>query len=65
LLPASVGAVFEIVIDGIDAPAVEEAMRRGIRAACGPDIVRITAGNYGGKLGPYHLRLHQLLAESQ
>jgi formylmethanofuran--tetrahydromethanopterin N-formyltransferase len=61
-LPESVGAVYEIVIDGIDQASVEEAMRRGIRAACGPEIVQITAGNYGGKLGPFHLRLHNLLA---
>lgn len=61
-LPATVGAVYEIVIDGLDLPAVEQAMRVGIRAACRPGIVRITAGNYGGKLGPFHLRLHQLLA---
>jgi formylmethanofuran--tetrahydromethanopterin N-formyltransferase len=56
-----VGAVYEIVIDGLDQPAVEEAMRVGIRAACVPGVVRITAGNYGGNLGPFHLYLHKLL----
>jgi formylmethanofuran--tetrahydromethanopterin N-formyltransferase len=61
-LPAEVGAVYEIVIDGLDLPSVEQAMRRGIRAACVPGVVRITAGNYGGKLGPFHLHLHKLLA---
>ena len=36
-------------------------MRVGVRAACGPGVVQITAGNYGGKLGPYHLHLHKIL----
>ncbi len=60
-LPEEVGAVYEIVIDGLDQPAVEEAMRVGVRAACVPGVVRITAGNYGGSLGPFHLHLHKLL----
>lgn len=62
-LPEGVNAVYEVVIDGLDLAAVGEAMRVGIRAACRPGIVRITAGNYGGKLGPHHLRLHHLLGE--
>jgi formylmethanofuran--tetrahydromethanopterin N-formyltransferase len=61
-LPDGVGAVYEIVIDGVDLPSVEKAMRVGIRAACRPGVVRITAGNYGGKLGPFHIKLHQLLS---
>lgn len=61
-LPEGVGAVYELVIDGIDQAVVEEAMRVGVRAACGPGVVRIAAGNYGGNLGPYHLHLHKLLA---
>jgi formylmethanofuran--tetrahydromethanopterin N-formyltransferase len=60
-LPAEAGAVYEIVIDGVDLPAVEEATRVGVRAACRPGVLRITAGNYGGKLGPFHLHLHKLL----
>lgn len=62
-LPEGVNAVYEIVIDGLDLAAVGEAMRVGIRAACRPGIVHITAGNYGGKLGPHHLHLHKLLGE--
>jgi formylmethanofuran--tetrahydromethanopterin N-formyltransferase len=61
-LPSDCNAVYEIVIDGLDLPAVEEAMRVGVRAACGPGVLGITAGNYGGKLGPFHLHLHKLLA---
>ena len=60
-LEDGVGAVYEMVIDGVDQAAVEQAMRVGITAACRPGVVRITAGNYGGKLGPFHLHLHQLL----
>jgi formylmethanofuran--tetrahydromethanopterin N-formyltransferase len=60
-LPANANAVYEIVIDGLDLPAVEEATRVGVRAACLPGVLIISAGNYGGKLGPFHLHLHQLL----
>jgi formylmethanofuran--tetrahydromethanopterin N-formyltransferase len=61
-LAEDVAAVYEIVIDGVDQLAVEEAMRVGVRAACAPGVVRITAGNYGGNLGPFHLHLHKLLS---
>jgi formylmethanofuran--tetrahydromethanopterin N-formyltransferase len=60
-LPDGVNAVYEIVIDGIDQAAVEEATRVGVRAACIPGVLGITAGNYGGTLGPVHLHLHKLL----
>jgi formylmethanofuran--tetrahydromethanopterin N-formyltransferase len=60
-LPETAGAVYEIVFDGLDLPAVEEATRVGVRSACRPGVLRITAGNYGGKLGPHHLHLHRLL----
>lgn len=61
-LPEGVGAVYEIVVDGVDEASVARAMVAGIHAACRPGIVRITAGNYGGNLGPFHFHLHQLLA---
>jgi formylmethanofuran--tetrahydromethanopterin N-formyltransferase len=61
-LSPEVGAVYEIVIDGVDQASVENATRAGIRAACRPGVVRISAGNYGGKLGPFHLHLHKLMA---
>jgi formylmethanofuran--tetrahydromethanopterin N-formyltransferase len=60
-LPDGANAVYEIVIDGVDLAAVEEATRVGVRAACRPGVLRISAGNYGGKLGPFHLHLHKLL----
>lgn len=55
------GCVLEIVIDGLDLPAIEEAMRRGMHAAAGKKARQITAGNYGGNLGKYHIKLHSLL----
>lgn len=60
-LPDNVNSVFEIVVDGLDRPAVEEALRVGIDAACRPGVVEISAGNYGGKLGKHHFRLHEIL----
>jgi formylmethanofuran--tetrahydromethanopterin N-formyltransferase len=60
-LPEGVNAVYEIVFDGLDLSSVEQATRVGVRAACLPGITRISAGNYGGKLGPHHLHLHKLL----
>ncbi len=60
-LPDGVNAVYEIVIDGVDQTAVEEATRVGVRAACVKGVLGITAGNYGGNLGPVHLYLHKLL----
>lgn len=60
-LTPEVKAAYELVIDGLSEEIVGQAMAAGMRAACRPGVVRITAGNYGGKLGPYHLHLHQLL----
>jgi formylmethanofuran--tetrahydromethanopterin N-formyltransferase len=60
-LPDGVNAVYEIVIDAVDQATVEEATRVGVRAACVPGVLSITAGNYGGNLGPVHLYLHKLL----
>jgi formylmethanofuran--tetrahydromethanopterin N-formyltransferase len=59
-----VASVLEIVIDGLTEAAVGAAMVAGIRAACAGaagTLTRITAGNYGGKLGPFHFHLHELL----
>jgi formylmethanofuran--tetrahydromethanopterin N-formyltransferase len=61
-LPPDVNCVYEIVIDGLTLEAVEHATAEGIRAGSLPGIVEITAGNYGGKLGPFHIRLHDVLS---
>ncbi len=60
-LPPGVNAVLEIVVDGLELEAVKEAMRVGLLAACLPGVKSISAGNYGGSLGPYHLHLRELL----
>jgi formylmethanofuran--tetrahydromethanopterin N-formyltransferase len=53
---------YEIVVDGVDEQAVAAAMRAALGNAVGRDVVAISAGNYGGKLGKFHFHLHQLLA---
>jgi len=63
-LPDGVNSVLEIVVDGLDRPAIENALRVGIDAACRPGVVQISAGNYGGKLGKHHFTLHELLSQA-
>ncbi len=64
-LTPEIGAVLEIVIDGLTAEHVAKATRAGILAACElgarHGLRRISAGNYGGKLGPHHFHLRELL----
>jgi len=64
-LDSDIASVLEIVIDGLTSTAVAEAMRAGVRAILmlGPErgALRIGAGNYGGKLGPHHYHLKDLL----
>jgi formylmethanofuran--tetrahydromethanopterin N-formyltransferase len=62
-LPDGVNAVLEIVLDGLGQEMVAAAMRAGIEAACLPGVVAITAGNYGGRLGPHHFHLRQIMGE--
>jgi formylmethanofuran--tetrahydromethanopterin N-formyltransferase len=63
-LPPDINCVLEIVIDGLSEAAVSEAMQVGMQAAARPGIRQISAGNYGGNLGQFHIRLRDLLAES-
>ena len=60
-LPEGVNSVLEIVLDGVDAAAISRAMRVGIDAACIAGVRGITAGNYGGKLGPHHFHLRKIM----
>ena len=57
--------VMEIVIDGLTEADVAAAMRVGLQAGitlgASAGLLRVSAGNYGGKLGPYHFHLHKLL----
>jgi formylmethanofuran--tetrahydromethanopterin N-formyltransferase len=60
-LPEGVNSVLEIVINGTDAGAITTAMKDGIDAACRDGVVAISAGNYGGKLGPHHFHLRRIM----
>jgi formylmethanofuran--tetrahydromethanopterin N-formyltransferase len=60
-VPPDVEAVFEIVIDGLALEPVREAMRRGLVAAAEAGASHVTAGNYGGNLGPHHIHLRELV----
>jgi formylmethanofuran--tetrahydromethanopterin N-formyltransferase len=60
-LPPDVNSVLEIVINGTDSAAISKVMRSGIDAACRDGVVAITAGNYGGKLGPHHFHLRKIM----
>lgn len=60
-VPREAGCVLEIVIDGLDVAAVEEAMRRGLKAAAAAGALQVSAGNYGGTLGKYKIELSGLL----
>ncbi len=62
LLAGDAACALEVVIDGVDPPAVAAAMAAGIRAAAGPGVPAISAGNYGGKLGKHHFHLHEILS---
>ena len=59
-----VGCVLEIVIDGISEVDIKNAMKIGIKTildTSNENIHSISAGNYGGNLGPYHFKLREVL----
>jgi len=60
LVPEGVGALFEIVVDGVDEAAVREAMRRGLHAAAAAGALQVSAANFGGDLGEFHFPLSEL-----
>jgi formylmethanofuran--tetrahydromethanopterin N-formyltransferase len=61
-LPPGVNAVYELVMDGLDLAAIEQATWKAMVASTtSPGVKRITAGNYGGKLGPFHVSLGKLI----
>lgn len=62
-LAEGVNCAYEIVIDGESFEAVERAICVGVQAACGKDVIAIGAGNYGGKLGKHHFRLHEIVGD--
>ncbi len=61
MLPDGVHYVPEIVINGVSIWAVKEAMKAGIEALLNVEgVVRVSAGNYGGKLGEFKIHLREL-----
>ncbi len=65
-LSPEIESVMEIVIDGLTKEDIGKVMRVGIQAVCDlgseKGIKRISAGNYGGKLGPFHFHLQEIMA---
>jgi formylmethanofuran--tetrahydromethanopterin N-formyltransferase len=61
-LATGVTCAYEVVIDGVDQASVAAAMKAAIEAAAGNGVLAIGAGNYGGKLGKFPIRLHELFA---
>jgi formylmethanofuran--tetrahydromethanopterin N-formyltransferase len=64
-LSSDIESVMEIVIDGLSFDDIALAMHTGIAAICAlgsaSGVKRISAGNYGGKLGPHHFKLHAIM----
>lgn len=60
-VPENVNCIYEIVIDGLSVEAVKRAMGECVKAAANvAGVVKISAGNYGGKLGPYKAYLKEV-----
>jgi formylmethanofuran--tetrahydromethanopterin N-formyltransferase len=58
-LPAGVNSVMEVIINGHELPSIEKATHAAIAAAKQtPGLLRISAGNYGGRLGKSFIYLH-------
>ena len=54
VVPEGVTCVYEIVLNGLTLDAVKNGLKQGVTAAaCQPGVVKISSGNYGGKLGPF------------
>ncbi|MDD1721686.1 MAG: formylmethanofuran--tetrahydromethanopterin N-formyltransferase [Euryarchaeota archaeon] len=63
-VPEGVKSIYEIVICGLNEEVITEAMKRGMLAAThAAGIMVISAGNYGGELGPFKFHLHEILRE--
>jgi formylmethanofuran--tetrahydromethanopterin N-formyltransferase len=64
-VPKDVNCIYEIVINGLNVDAVKRAMSHGVQAAANtPNIIRMSAGNYGGKIGPFKAFLKETLGSA-
>lgn len=60
-VPENVNFIPEIVINGVSIDSVKEAMKVGIESVRDvAGVVKISAGNYGGKLGRHKIYLKEL-----
>jgi formylmethanofuran--tetrahydromethanopterin N-formyltransferase len=58
-LPPGVGSVMEIIINGRDLESIIRATQAALGASVNtPGLLRISAGNYGGRLGKSFIYLH-------
>ncbi|MBS7615227.1 formylmethanofuran--tetrahydromethanopterin N-formyltransferase [Candidatus Bathyarchaeota archaeon] len=61
-VPKNVRSIYEIVINGLDIKSVKRAMAEGINAATKvKGVVKISAGNYGGKIGQMKIHLREIV----
>jgi formylmethanofuran--tetrahydromethanopterin N-formyltransferase len=62
VVPEGVTCVYEIVMNGLSLDAIKKGMQEGVTAAIGvPGVVKISSGNYGGKLGPFKAYLRDAI----
>jgi formylmethanofuran--tetrahydromethanopterin N-formyltransferase len=62
VVPENVESVYEIVMNGLSLDAVKNGMKQGVTAAAGfSGVVKISSGNYGGKLGPFKAFLKEAI----
>ena len=62
VVPEGVTCVYEIVMNGLTLDAVKNGMKQGVTAAAYmPGVVKISSGNYGGKLGPFKAFLKEAI----
>jgi formylmethanofuran--tetrahydromethanopterin N-formyltransferase len=60
-VPEGVNYIAEIVYDAVSIDAIKKATKVGIEACLAvPGVVRISAGNYEGKLGKYKINLSEI-----
>ena len=61
LVPEGVNYIAELVLDGISLDAMKKALKAGIESVLNVEgVTRISAGNYGGKLGQYKIQISEL-----
>ena len=61
-VPDGVNSIMEIILNGKDLEALQAATKAAIHAAAkAPGLIKISAGNYGGRLGKTFIHLHELI----